>query len=269
MDKLLKPILVFDSGIGGLTVLREARVLIPERNFLFVADDAAFPYGDWPEADLKSHLLELFNNLLNKYDPELCVIACNTAFTLAGADLRKAFPAMTFVGTVPAIKPAAEKTYTGMVSVLATPATVQREYTYDLIKSFAQDCEINLVGAPNLAKIAELYIRGKKIDYDLVQDEINSCFIKKSEYKKTDIIVLACTHYPFVVNIMRKLAPWPVDWLDPAHAIAKRVRFLVKPEPELLHLVDSDKAIFTSKAPDFMTLRLMSSFGLRVLDATL
>lgn len=268
MDKPLKPILVFDSGVGGLTVLREARVLIPERNFLYVADDAAFPYGGWPESDLKAHLLNLFDDLLNKYEPELCVIACNTAFTLAGADLRRAFPNTVFVGTVPAIKPAAEKTHTGLVSVLATPGTVQREYTYELIRSYANNCEINLVGAPKLALLAEQYIRGKKIDYSKINHEIKACFIKKSECKRTDIVVLACTHYPFIVNILRYLAPWPVDWLDPAHAIAKRVRELIKSDHDVLHLVNNDRVVFTSNSPDFVTLRLMSSFGLKVLDAT-
>lgn len=263
MHKPLKPILVFDSGIGGLTVLREARVLIPERNFLYIADDAAFPYGEWAEPDLKTHILNLFTQLLDKYNPELCVIACNTAFTLAGADLRNLFPDTVFVGTVPAIKPAAEKTYTGMVSVLATPGTVQREYTYDLIRSFANNCDINLVGAPRLAEIAEAYIRGKNINYDQVWQEIKDCFIKHDD-KRTDIVVLACTHYPFIVNVLRQLAPWPVDWLDPAHAIAKRVRDLVKHDTGLLHLVDNDKVVFTSGKPDFISQRLMSSFGLKV-----
>src|ERR1700744_2511962 len=93
-----KPILVFDSGIGGLTVLREARVLMPERGFIYVADDAAFPYGSWEEPALRERIITLFAKLLQDYDPEICVIACNPAFTLAGADLRAAFPQMTFVG---------------------------------------------------------------------------------------------------------------------------------------------------------------------------
>lgn len=117
----LKPVLVFDSGIGGLTVLREARVLMPERGFIYVADDAGFPYGGWEEQALKERVIGLFGRLLEEHDPEVCIIACNTAFTLVGADLRAAFPQMTFVGTVPAIKPAAERTRSGLVSVLATP----------------------------------------------------------------------------------------------------------------------------------------------------
>ncbi|MGB9578204.1 MAG: glutamate racemase, partial [Halothiobacillaceae bacterium] len=101
------PVLVFDSGIGGLTVLREARVLMPERNFIYVADDAGFPYGSWKEEPLKARILGLFTRLLETHAPEAVIIACNTAFTLAGADLRAAFPGTRFIGTVPAIKPAA------------------------------------------------------------------------------------------------------------------------------------------------------------------
>ena len=106
----LKPILVFDSGIGGLTVLREARLLMPERGFIYVADDAGFPYGGWEEEPLKARIALLFEELFDRYDPDAVIVACNTAFTLAGADLRHRFPDMRFIGTVPAIKPAAERT---------------------------------------------------------------------------------------------------------------------------------------------------------------
>ena len=121
-----QPVLMFDSGIGGLTVLREARVLMPGRRFVYVADDAAFPYGAWEEPALKDHILSLFAGLLERYRPSISVIACNTASTLVIDALRQAFPGHPFVGTVPAIKPAAERTRSGIVSVLATPGTVRR-----------------------------------------------------------------------------------------------------------------------------------------------
>src|SRR5688572_17365817 len=210
----LKPVLVFDSGIGGLTVLREARVLMPERGFIYVADDAGFPYGGWEEAALRDRIITLFARLLRDHDPEVCVIACNTAFTLVGADLRAAFPCMTFVGTVPAIKPAAERTRSGLVSVLATPGTVKRAYTRDLIESFAQKCHVRLVGSENLARMAEAYIRGDAVADADVTVEISQCF-HEEDGRKTDIVVLACTHYPFMGNVFRRLAPWPVDWIDP------------------------------------------------------
>lgn len=260
----LKPVLVFDSGIGGLTVLREARVLMPERGFIYVADDAGFPYGGWEEGALKERILSLFAQLLSDYQPEICIIACNTAFTLVGADLRSKFPQMTFVGTVPAIKPAAERTRSGLVSVLATPGTVKRAYTRDLIQSFASQCHVRLIGSLNLARLSEAYIRGEMVPDDEVRAEIDPCFME-SEGAKTDIVVLACTHYPFMANVFRRLAPWPVDWLDPAEAIARQARRLVPVMPHGLHPDGYDFARFTSGNPDFATQRLMQGFGLTVI----
>jgi glutamate racemase len=258
----LKPILVFDSGIGGLTVLREARVLMPERGFIYVADDAGFPYGGWEEQPLRERIIALFAKLLAEYDPQICIIACNTAFTLAGSDLRAGFPQMTFVGTVPAIKPAAERTRSGLVSVLATPGTVKRAYTRDLIQSFAAQCHVRLVGSENLARMAEAYIRGETPPDDAVLREIGQCFAER-DGRKTDIVVLACTHYPFMANLFRRLAPWPVDWLDPAEAIARRARSLVPLVADAVHPDGGDFAVFTSGNPDFATRRLMQGFGLR------
>ncbi|WP_373456270.1 glutamate racemase [Rhizobium sp. L1K21] len=257
------PVLIFDSGIGGLTVLREARVLMPERNFVYVADDAGFPYGSWNEPELKSRILALFEDLLARFKPVVVVIACNTAFTLAGAALRQTFPEMTFVGTVPAIKPAAERTRSGLVSVLATPGTVKRAYTRDLIESFASQCHVRLVGSQNLAAMAERYVRGDAIADEDVRREISECFLEK-DGRKTDIVVLACTHYPFMANTFRRLAPWPVDWLDPAEAIARQARRLV---PTVNHLKSGDMpdiAYFTSGETDFATRRLIQGFGLQV-----
>ncbi|KPF43822.1 glutamate racemase [Rhizobium sp. AAP43] len=258
-----KPILVFDSGIGGLTVLREARLLMPERGFIYVADDAGFPYGGWEEAPLKARIVNLFDRLLDRYDPEAVIVACNTAFTLAGAELRLAFPTMRFIGTVPAIKPAAERTRSGLVSVLATPGTVKRAYTRDLIQSFASQCHVRLVGSENLARIAEAYIRGDAVDDADVLAEIAPCFVEQ-DGARTDIVVLACTHYPFLANVFRRLAPWPVDWLDPAEAIARQARRLVPQVEGAEHPDGFDFAIFTSGSQDFATRRLMQGMGLSV-----
>ncbi|WP_113486868.1 glutamate racemase [Rhizobium cremeum] len=259
----LKPVLVFDSGIGGLTVLREARVLMPERGFIYVADDAGFPYGGWEEEPLRERIVGLFTDLLERYSPEAVIVACNTAFTLAGTDLRHAFPDMRFIGTVPAIKPAAERTRSGLVSVLATPGTVKRAYTRDLIQSFASKCHVRLVGSESLARMAEAYIRGEAIADEAVLSEIVPCFVDK-DGAKTDIVVLACTHYPFLANVFRRLAPWPVDWLDPAEAIARQARRLVPMVDGAEHPDGFDFAVFTSGKPDFSTRRLMQGFGLTI-----
>lgn len=260
-----QPIIAFDSGIGGLTVLREARVLMPERRFVYIADDAGFPYGDWEEDALCARIVDLFGGFIAVHNPAIAIIACNTASTLVLEDLRKAYPAVPFVGTVPAIKPAAERTSSGLVTVLATPGTVKRAYTRDLIQSFASKCHVRLVGSQNLARLAEAHIRGDLIDDDAIQAEIAPCFYEK-DGNRTDIVVLACTHYPFLVNVFRRLAPWPVDWLDPAEAIARRALSLLEPNGSSAQPEHGDDiAIFTSGNPDFSTRRLMQGFGLNTI----
>ncbi|WP_062222405.1 glutamate racemase [Aureimonas sp. D3] len=255
------PVLLFDSGLGGLTVLREARVLMPERRFLYVADNAAFPYGNWEEEALRERIVTLFGRLIEEHRPSICMIPCNTASTLVLGDLRAAYPGMSFVGTVPAIKPAAERTRSGLVSVLATPGTVRRQYTRDLITQWASKCEVHLVGSVHLAALAEDYLRNGFVDENAVQTETAPCFIER-DGRRTDIVVLACTHYPFLANRMRKTAPWPVDWLDPAEAIARRALSLLPPQsgeaPD-----GPDRAIFTAGAPDAATRALIRGFGLR------
>ncbi|HWK65534.1 MAG TPA: glutamate racemase [Rhizobiaceae bacterium] len=260
-----RPILLFDSGIGGLSVLREARVLMPGRRFIYVADDAAFPYGAWEEPALADHILKLFGELFDRYDPEISVVACNTASTLVINALREVFPGRPFVGTVPAIKPAAERTRSGLVSVLATPGTVKRQYTRDLISQWGSKCHVRLVGSDRLAGLAEIYMRDGFVDEDAVRAEIAPCFVEQ-DGRRTDIVVLACTHYPFLANRMRKTAPWPVDWLDPAEAIARRALSLIAAQtPEECDTAfrnGADIAVFTSGKSDFATRRMMQGFGL-------
>ncbi|KTQ95167.1 glutamate racemase [Aureimonas ureilytica] len=255
------PVLLFDSGLGGLTVLREARVLMPERRFLYVADNAAFPYGNWEEEALRDRIVTLFGRLIEEHRPSICMIPCNTASTLVLGDLRAAYPGMSFVGTVPAIKPAAERTRSGLVSVLATPGTVKRQYTRDLITQWASKCEVHLVGSVHLAALAEDYLRHGFVDENAVQAETEPCFIER-DGRRTDIVVLACTHYPFLANRMRKTAPWPVDWLDPAEAIARRALSLL-PSQSGEAPDGPDRAIFTAGEPDAATRALIRGFGLR------
>lgn len=253
-------ILIFDSGIGGLTVLREARVLMPDRQFIYVADDAAFPYGDWEEPALLAHMAKLFGGLIEKWSPEIIVIACNTASTLAIEHLRQIYPNQVFVGTVPAIKPAAERTSSGLVSVLATPGTVKRQYTRDLISDWASKVQVNLVGSKGLAPLAESYMRGGFVDESAVFEEIKPCFIEQ-EGLRTDIIVLACTHYPFLVNRMRKMAPWPVDWIDTSEAIARHAASLIA-SGDQDEASSVDVAYFTGGEPDSVSAKLLRGFGL-------
>lgn len=263
LDQAAAPVLLFDSGIGGLTVLRQARVLAPERQFIYVADDKAFPYGSWQEVELEAHIVSLMGSLIEAYRPELVIIACNTASTLVMPALRAAFPEVKFVGTVPAIKPAAERTSSGLISVLATPGTVKRAYTRDLIQSFAQQCHVRLVGSEDLAGLAEAYMRGDPVDNSQLEPIISECLLEKGG-KRTDIVVLACTHYPFLVNKFRQIARWPVDWLDPAEAIARHAISLLQSEGHDQFVPDHDIAIFTSGNVSFAKAQLIKGFGLSI-----
>lgn len=218
-------ILVFDSGLGGLTVFCDVAKARPDARFIYVADDAFFPYGDKEEGELVQHIVALMGKLILTHAPDLVVIACNTASVQALAPLRKAYD-LPFVGTVPAIKPACAASASRRVSVLGTLATVKREYTHALIRQFGGDCVVNLVGSARLAGFAERELAGHPVDDATLATEIAPCFVEDGT-ARTDTIVLACTHYPLLARRMQQLAPWPVRWLDPAPAIARRVVDLV------------------------------------------
>jgi glutamate racemase len=220
-------ILIFDSGLGGLTVFREVIKARPDANYIYLADDERFPYGDIPEAELIERVLKVIGGAIARYKPDLIVIACNTASTLALKELRKNF-SVPFVGTVPAIKPACAQSKSRRVSMLGTQATVGREYTRALIREFAQGCEVTLVGAARLASFAEAEVNGAPAADADIAAEIAPCFVESSG-ARTDTITLACTHYPLLLDRLRALAPWPVDWIDPAPAIARRVVELLGP----------------------------------------
>ncbi len=253
-------ILVFDSGIGGLSVLREARVLMPEHRFVYVADDASFPIGGWEEGALVDRLIYVFQDLVDRHKPSMIIVACNTASTIILPHLRKCFD-FPIVGTVPAIKPAAERTSSGQVSVLATPGTVQRDYTRSLVSEFARDVNVKLVGAENLAVLAEEFMLTGTVDDDAVSAEIADCFTDRLG-ARTDVVVLACTHYPFLANVFRRLAPWPVDWLNPAEAIGRHAQSLLTHGGPIENV--QDIAEFTKGRPKPEMLRLLSGFGLKV-----
>lgn len=260
-------ILVFDSGIGGLSVLREARMLMHDHPFVYVGDDAGFPYGDWEGEALTARMVGLFETLIEHYKPLLAIVACNTASTLIMPALRSRFD-LPFVGIVPAIKPAAERTASGLITVLATPGTVQRPYTLELVRQFASHRQVNMVGATQLARLAEEHMQGRPIDMNILQAEIAPCFIEK-DGKRTDIITLGCTHYPFLVNEMRKLAPWPVDWLDPAEAVSRQAKSVLtaqysneQPTAMTASKALNDIAIMTSGSPPESIVRLLNGLGL-------
>jgi glutamate racemase len=257
-------ILVFDSGLGGLTVLREIVAARPDAHYVYVADDAFFPYGHHGEDEIIARVVPLVGELIAAHRPHLIVIACNTASTLVMSHLRERYQ-VPFVGTVPAIKPACAQSKTKRVSVLGTKGTVQREYTRALIRDFAQDCEVTLVGSPALASLAEAALSGNEVSDAAIAAELVPCFVGNpaDETARTDTVVLACTHYPLLLDRLIRLAPWPVDWIDPAPAIARRASDLLGPPREEVDQAGAEM-VFTSKRPHRLSRALMPFFGGRV-----
>ena len=256
-------ILVFDSGIGGLSVLGPLRERLPSARYVYVADDAAFPYGDFAEPALVAHIVTLMDDLIGRFSPDLVVIACHTASTLVLAPLRARFDT-AFVGTVPAVKPAAASSRTGLVSVLATPGTVRRDYTKDLIETHGGACKFTLVGSARLAALAEAKMASGAVSDADILAEIAPAFVTDGD-RRTDTVVLACTHYPFLRAEFERLAPWPVDWIDPAPAIARQAAVVLGEAGAAQDAGDAEPglAVFTSgRVPPPMIGQVLSRFGL-------
>jgi glutamate racemase len=248
-------ILIFDSGLGGLTVYREIVPIRPDAEFIYLADDAAFPYGAMAEPALIARIVALLDDAIAIHTPDLVVIACNTASTIALPELRKKF-AVPFVGTVPAIKPACAASQTRRVAVLGTEATVKREYTRALIREHAQGCDVDLVGSKQLARYAEAELHGRPVSDTALLAEISPCF--RDGRNRTDTVVLACTHYPLLIARLEHIAPWPVNFVDPAPAIARRVGHLLDGVATLAGN-GTTQAIFTSGASPAV---ILARFGM-------
>jgi glutamate racemase len=259
-------ILVFDSGLGGLSVFREVAAARPDARYVYAADDAVFPYGLHSEANLSARVLSVLGRLILRERPDLVVAACNTASTLVLPRLRERFP-IPFVGTVPAIKPACAASTSKLVSVLGTEATVAREYTRALIRQFSEGCEVTLVGARRLAVMAEAVLNGESVADDDIAREIKPCFVTVGA-ARTDTVVLACTHYPLLLDRLEELAPWPVKWIDPAPAIARRVVELLGSPPAAPATASlPTRMVFTSgRAPSSALRRSLGRFGIGQID---
>lgn len=255
-------ILVIDSGLGGLTVLREIVPTRPDAHYIYVADDVFFPYGHHSEDEIIARVVPLVGELIAAHRPDLVVIACNTMSVSVMAPLRAAYK-VPFVGTVPAIKPACAASKTRRVSVLGTRATVKREYTQALIRDHGHGCEITLVGSGELASLAEAALNGVEVSDQSIFAELAPCFVGENDAARTDTIVLACTHYPLLMDRLVKLAPWPVDWIDPAPAIARRVADLMKAASGTNDHAGAEM-IFTSGRPHALSQALMPFFGGRI-----
>lgn len=218
-------VLVFDSGVGGLSVAQEIQQRLPQISLIYASDNAFFPYGTKGEAELIARVDQVINQLLLRYPADILVIACNTASTLTLPHLRSKL-SLPIVGVVPAIKPAALMSKTGVIGLLATPATVARPYTHELIREYATNCEVISLGSSELVQIAEQKLRGEVIEADVI-GRIAQELMRADHAEKMDVLVLACTHFPLLKEELKQHLPAQLKLIDSGEAIARRVEFLL------------------------------------------
>lgn len=221
-----RPLLIFDSGVGGLSVLAPIRSLLPDAPIVYVADSAGYPYGTRSAAEIASRVPALLGRLAERFDPELIVIACNTASTIALDAVRAALD-LPIVGTVPAIKPAAEQTKTRVIGVLGTEATVQQPYVDRLSAEFAADCTVLRHGSAELVDLAEAKLRGETADH-AAYARILGGLLDQPGGERMDTVVLACTHFPLVEEELAAAAPRPLAFLHGGDGIARRTAWLTR-----------------------------------------
>jgi glutamate racemase len=222
----LRPLLVFDSGVGGLSVLGAIRSLLPTAPLVYAADSAGYPYGTKRPAEIEARVPALLGRLAERFDPELIVIACNTASTIALDAVRAALD-LPVVGTVPAIKPAAELSKTRTIGVLGTEATVRQPYVDRLSAEFAADCTVLRHGSAELVDLAEAKLRGETTDPGACRRALDGLF-EQPGGERIDTIVLACTHFPLVEEDLAAAAPSPVRFVDGKEGIARRTAWLTR-----------------------------------------
>lgn len=251
------PILFFDSGVGGLSVLGPTLKLLPNAPIVYAADSAGFPYGRRSEAEIASRVPALLGRLVERFHPRLAVIACNTASTIALDHVRSALD-LPVVGTVPAIKPGAEVSRSRVIGVLGTEATVRQPYVDDLSAKFASDCTIIRHGSPELVELAETKLAGGTVSLDAVRSAAQPMF-DAPKGDRIDTVVLACTHFPLLADELRAGFP-DVTYVDGGIGIARRIAYLTKeqawpgvPSPGLM--------VFTS-ATRTPSLEALARFGI-------
>lgn len=219
--KDLQPIGIFDSGIGGLTVLRAIHQRMPDEPLLYLADQAHVPYGPRPLEEVR-HFSEAITRYLLDQDARLIVVACNTASAAALKYLRSVFPDVCFVGMEPAVKPAAEHTQSGVVGVLATPATFQGELYASVVERFGQGVRLLQHTCPGLVTQIENGELESRETRRILEEAL-----KPMLDQGIDTVVLGCTHYPFVIPLIQEITGPGVRVIDPAPAVARQVQRLL------------------------------------------
>lgn len=259
------PVLFFDSGVGGLSILTPARQLIPTMPVVYAADRAGYPYGTKSEAELMARVPALLGRLVERYRPRMAVIACNTASTIALAGVRAALD-VPVVGTVPAIKPAALQSKSRVIGVLGTDATVRQPYVDRLAQEHGADCLVLRHGSAALVEMAEAKLRGETPDPAIARDALAG-LLDQTGGDRMDIVVLACTHFPLVEAELRAAAPRPMDFLHGGDGIARRIAFLNgdMPWPDT---APPGTAVFTRMDPDVQKLApALKALGLDKIEA--
>lgn len=252
-QKTTVDVLVFDSGVGGLSIVEELITVKPNLSICFYCDNDGFPYGTKDDAWLLQRVKRLFSEVLNLISPSAIVIACNTASTIV-LDMLRSQTSIPIVGVVPAIKPASALTKIGRIGLIATPATVARPYTKELIKAFASHCKLVSIGSSRLVELAETHMRGGNIDTEELA-KICHDFGDKNQ-ANVDVIVLGCTHFPLLKSQLRTLLPDDVQWIDSGAAIARQV-FKVLEISEVLNNQDNTSLFVMTRNED---LRPMTPF---------
>ena len=245
------PILLFDSGIGGLSVLAEVRRLLPEAPVIYAADLAGLPYGEKTEAEIAARVAGLLGRMAERYRPRLICIACNTASTIALGMVRDVLET-PIVGTVPAIKPAAEITRTGTIGLLGTAATIRQAYVDNLEAEFAADKRLLRHAAPELVAAAEDKLRGRAPDPAAIAAAVKG-LREQPGGSDIDTVVLACTHFPLLQDELAQEFGTGIQFIDGSQGIARRIAFLLRDQP--LERTDEDMAVVTGEEIDDGTLR--------------
>lgn len=252
-------ILVFDSGVGGLSVVSEIRARLPHAYLSYAADDIFRPYGNKTEAQLRARLPGLLATLVAMLDPDALVIACNTASTTALPSIRSAVK-IPVIGVVPAIKPAAETSATRAIGVLGTPGTVRRTYVDGLIADFAADCHVLLKGSTRLVAEAEKKLAGQGVDMSVLREEIEPLFAGRVG-ADVDAVVLACTHFPLLRDELQASVRQSVKWIDSGAAIARRLASVLKGAPLRALPTHPETSFLVGPDTDNVRARAFANYG--------
>lgn len=257
------PLLIFDSGVGGLSVLGPTRAMLPNAPIVYAADNAAFPYGIRSEDEIAARVPALLGRLVERYRPRLAVIACNTASTIALDHVRAALD-IPVVGTVPAIKPAAELSKSRVIGVLGTEATVRQTYVDDLAARFAADCTLIRHGSPELVELAEAKLAGASVAPAAIAAAIRP-MLDAGHGAEIDVVVLACTHFPLLAEELTEVLPG-VAFIDGGPGIARRIGWLTR-EQAWPAAPSPGVAVFTGPPPTDALRRSLAQFGLEQLQS--